>query len=81
MGNPGSFAAACAPIALRGFCFLHPRRPHIINLKTSAKHEVRLKHEANVSMTGKTLGHYRAAEQLGRVGMGEVYIADDLNLK
>jgi len=32
-------------------------------------------------MTGKTLGHYRAAEQLGRVGMGEVYIADDLNLK
>ena len=81
MGNPGSFAAACAPIALQGFCFLHPRRPHIINLKTSAKHEVRFKHEANVSMTGKTLGHYRAAEQLGRVGMGEVYIADDLNLK
>ena len=32
-------------------------------------------------MTGKTLGHYRAAEQLGCVGMSEVYIADDLNLK
>ena len=31
-------------------------------------------------MTGKTLGHYRVGEQLGRGGMGEVYVADDLNL-
>jgi serine/threonine protein kinase len=29
-------------------------------------------------MIGKTLGHYRVGEQLGR--MGEVYLADDLNL-
>jgi serine/threonine protein kinase len=31
-------------------------------------------------MTGKTLGHYRVGEPLGRGGMGEVYGADDINL-
>ena len=31
-------------------------------------------------MNGKTLGHYRVGEQLGRGGMGEVCVADDVNL-
>src|SRR5512143_1928211 len=31
-------------------------------------------------MIGKTLGHYRVGEQLGRGGMGEFYVADELHL-
>ncbi len=31
-------------------------------------------------MNGKTLGHYRVGEQLGRGSMGEVYVADDTAL-
>jgi len=31
-------------------------------------------------MIGKTLGHYRITSQIGKGGMGEVYVAADLNL-
>src|SRR5512136_1415840 len=39
-----------------------------------------IKYDTEINMIGKTLGHYRVDEQLGRGGMGEVYVADDLNL-
>jgi serine/threonine protein kinase len=31
-------------------------------------------------MIGKTPGHYRVVQELGRGGVGEVYLTDDLNL-
>jgi eukaryotic-like serine/threonine-protein kinase len=33
-----------------------------------------------MSMIGKTIAHYEITSQLGKGGMGEVYLADDLNL-
>jgi cephalosporin-C deacetylase-like acetyl esterase len=65
------------------FPFSPSLHPHIINprsIKIYKAYRCRIFQEAFMSMIGKRLAHYEIIGQLGKGGMGEVFLAHDTSL-